>query len=123
MKLQTPFLLLVCAGLAAAQNTPRPRITGVPHIALYAADFEKSKAFYRDFLGFEEPYSLSNADGTPSLTFFKINERQYIELFPEAKPGADRLNHISIETNNAEAMRQYLASRGVAVPKTVGKGR
>jgi lactoylglutathione lyase len=57
------------------------------------------------------------------MTFFKINERQYIELFPESKPGSDRLNHISIETDNAEAMRRYLATRGVAVPKAVGKGR
>jgi lactoylglutathione lyase len=57
------------------------------------------------------------------MTFFKINERQYIELFPETKPQTDRLNHISIQTDDAEAMRKYLASRGVAVPGAVGKGR
>ena len=55
--------------------------------------------------------------------FFKINERQYIELFPEAKPQTDRLNHISIQTDDAEALRKYLASRGIAVPRVVGKGR
>ncbi len=116
-------IALAAAALLSAQQVPRPRITGVAHIAVYAADFEKSRAFYRDFLGFEEPYSLSNPDGTLSMAFFKINERQYIELFPEKTPKTDRLNHISIETDNAEAMRQYLASRGVAVPKQVGKGR
>jgi lactoylglutathione lyase len=115
--------LLAAASLAAAQDAARPPIPGVAHIALYAADFEKSRAFYRDFLGLEEPYSLSNADGTPSMTFFKINERQYIELFPETAAKTDRLNHISLETPNAEAMRVYLASRGVAVPARVAKGR
>jgi lactoylglutathione lyase len=115
--------ILLLPSLLAAQELARPRITGVAHIAVYAADFEKSRAFYRDFLGFEEPYSLAKPDGTPSMTFFKINERQYIELFPETAPNTDRLNHISIETDNAEAMRLYLASRGVAVPKTVPKGR
>jgi catechol 2,3-dioxygenase-like lactoylglutathione lyase family enzyme len=115
--------LLLLPPLLTAQDLARPRITGVAHIAVYAADFEKSRAFYRDFLGFEEPYSLAKPDGTPSMTFFKINERQYIELFPETAPHTDRLNHISIETDNAEAMRLYLASRGVAVPKTVPKGR
>jgi lactoylglutathione lyase len=115
--------LLLLPMLLPAQDVARPRITGVAHIAVYAADFEKSRTFYRDFLGFEEPYSLAKPDGTPSMTFFKINERQYIELFPETAPNTDRLNHISIETDNAEAMRQYLASRGVAVPKTVPKGR
>ncbi len=121
MKWTLVFLLPLAT--LVAQQTPRPRILGVAHIAVYAADYEKSRAFYRDFLGFEEPYSLSNANGTPSLTFFKINERQYIELFPEAAPGTDRLNHISIETDDAEAMRAYLKARGVAVPERVGKGR
>jgi catechol 2,3-dioxygenase-like lactoylglutathione lyase family enzyme len=120
MKLVCTLLLPI---LLTSQDVARPRITGVAHIAVYAADFEKSRAFYRDFLGFEEPYSLAKPDGTPSMTFFKINERQYIELFPETAPGTDRLNHISIETDNAEAMRLYLASRGVAVPNTVPKGR
>src|SRR5450631_4264387 len=115
--------LLAAAAFLSAQEVKRPRISGVAHIAIYAADYEKSRAFYRDFLGLEEPYSLAKPDGTPSMTFFKINERQYLELFPETAPGTDRLNHISIETDNAEAMRLYLASRGVAVPKQVGKGR
>jgi catechol 2,3-dioxygenase-like lactoylglutathione lyase family enzyme len=114
--------LLLAASLMA-QDAARPRIPGVAHIAIYAADYEKSRAFYRDFLGLEEPYSLAKPDGTPSMTFFKINERQYIELFPETAPHTDRLNHISIETDNAEAMRVYLASRGIAVPKQVSKGR
>jgi catechol 2,3-dioxygenase-like lactoylglutathione lyase family enzyme len=111
------------AAVCSAQDPPRPKILGVAHIAVFAADYEKSRAFYHDFLGFEEPYSLSKPDGTPSMTFFKINERQYIELFPETTPKSDRLNHISIQTDNAEAMRKYLASRGVTVPKVVGKGR
>jgi len=115
--------ILAVSALLPAQQLKRPRITGVAHIAIYAADYEKSRAFYRDFLGFEEPYSLPNPNGTPSMTFFKINERQYIELFPETAAKTDRLNHISIETDDAEGMRKYLASRGVAVPQTVGKGR
>jgi lactoylglutathione lyase len=108
---------------AATEQAARPKITGVAHIALYAKDFEASRAFYRDFLGFAEPYSLQNADGSPGMTFFKVNERQYIELFPEREPGTDRLNHIAIETDDAEGMRRYLAARGVKVPEKVGKGR
>src|SRR5882672_7546331 len=109
MKILSVLLLLSAASLRG-QDVPRPHIRGVAHIAVFAADYEKSRAFYRDFLGFAEPYSLSKPDGTPAMTFFKINERQYIELFPETAKGTDRLNHISIETDNAEAMRRYLAS-------------
>ena len=115
---------LVSALLVGAQEAPkRPRITGVAHIALYVHDIEASRAYYRNLLGYQEVFSLNNANGSLSLTFVKINDRQYVELFPETAPGTDRLNHISIEVDNAEAMRAYLASRGVAVPAKVGKGR
>jgi lactoylglutathione lyase len=116
-------LLLLSSCIALAGEPARPRILGVAHIALYAKDFEKSRAFYRDFLGFEEPYSLKNANGSMSMTFFKVNDRQYIELFPERESDSDRLNHISIQTDNAEAMRLYLASKGIKVPDKVPKGR
>lgn len=115
--------LLAVAPLLIAQEPKRPRILGVAHIALFVSDIEKSRAFYKDFLGFSEPFKLDKPDGSLSLTFIKVNDRQYIELFPGLEPSADRLNHISIQTDNAEAMRAYLGSRGVKVPATVGKGR
>lgn len=114
-------LLIASAALLPAQ--PRPRLTGVAHMALSVSDIAKSRAFYKDFLGFEEPFLLNNPDGSLSLTFIKVNDRQYVELFPGLKAAADRLLHISFETDNAEAMRAYLGSRGVSVPERVGKGR
>jgi catechol 2,3-dioxygenase-like lactoylglutathione lyase family enzyme len=116
-------LLLCTSTLMLAEAPARPRILGVAHISLFAHDYEKSRAFYRDFLGYEEPYSLKNPDGSPIMTFFKVNERQYIELSPEKEPGTDRLNHISIQTDDAEAMRLYLASKGFKVPDKTPKGR
>src|SRR5712692_8578218 len=107
---------LLCASLTAAQTPQRPRITGVAHIALYVQDVDKARWFYKDFLGFGEPFLLNNPDGSLSLTFIKVNDRQYVELFPGLKPEADRLNHISFYTDNAESMRAYLGSKGVKVP-------
>jgi catechol 2,3-dioxygenase-like lactoylglutathione lyase family enzyme len=124
--IRTFILVTGLTAAAVAQSDkapPRPRITGVAHIAFYAADFEKTRDFYRSFLGFAEPYTLTNPDGTPSVAFFKVNERQYIELFPEREPKSDRLNHISLETDNAEALRLYLAAKGVKVPDRVNKVR
>jgi catechol 2,3-dioxygenase-like lactoylglutathione lyase family enzyme len=111
------------AAVALAQTPPRPRVTGVSHIALYVHDIAKSREFYKDFLGFGEPFKLDNPDGSLSLTFIKVNDRQYVELFPEKEAGTDRLNHISIETDNAEAMRLYLKANGIKVPDTTPKGR
>ena len=94
--------------LLPAQTPKRPKILGVAHIALFVHDIEKSRAYYRDLLGYEEVFLLNLADGNLSLTFVKINDRQYIELFPEKEANTDRLNHISIEVDDAEAMRAYL---------------
>jgi catechol 2,3-dioxygenase-like lactoylglutathione lyase family enzyme len=121
-----PFALLIAviaATTVKAQSVTRPKIIGVAHISLFAHDFEASRAFYRDMLGFEEPYSLKNADGSTSMTFFKVNERQYIELAPEKNPAVARFNHFAIEVEDAEAMRLYLKSRGVVVPDHVPTGR
>jgi catechol 2,3-dioxygenase-like lactoylglutathione lyase family enzyme len=108
--------LLLSAAIVTAQTPPRPHILGVAHIAVFAHDYEKSRSFYGGFLGLEEPYSLKNKDGSASMTFFKINDHQYIELFPEREANSDRLNHISLETDDIEALRLYLASKGVKVP-------
>jgi len=126
--LKTPGLAFLSASLLfalqlSAQTPQRPHLLGLSHFAIYAHDYEKSRAFYGQFLGFEEPYSLQNPDGTPSMTFFKINDRQTIELFPERQAGSDRLNHISLQTDDIEALRLYLASKGVKVPNQAHKAR
>jgi len=130
MKLIPLILLCLTAPLSAGEmlappttGPARPPIVGLSHIALFCHDIDKSRAFYKDFLGFAEPYSLPNKDGTLHLTWIKINDRQTIELFPEKTPDSDRLYHIAIETPDATAMRDYLASRGVKVPDKVGKGK
>src|SRR3954466_13580280 len=116
---------LLCAALSttAADEPKRPHITGLSHIALYAHSLEKSRAFYKDFLGFAEPYSLTNSDGTLHLTRIKINDHQTVELFPEKEAGSDRLYHIAVETDDAVGMRDYLAAHGVTVPDKVGTGK
>lgn len=116
-------LSCLTVGAAARVEPPRPRLTGVAHMAVYVSDVERTRRFYRDWLGFEEPYDLKNADGSLSMTFFKVNEDQYIEIFPGLKPDQDRLNHIAFATDDASALRAYLAASGVRVPAGVSKGR
>ena len=117
------LLGLVLLAIAQAQPPARPRILGIAHVALRVSSVENSRAFYKEFLGFAEPFSLSNADGSLSLTFIKINDQQYLELFPGLEAGADRLHHLAFQTDDADGMRVYLAARGVKVPDRVPKGR
>lgn len=110
--------------LAHAADAPRPKILGVAHIAFYVSDLEKTRAFWTDFLGYRECFNLKRP-GTDDIrmAFIKINDLQYIELSTD-KPRADMmLSHISFATDNAEAMRVYLAGKDVKVPATVPKGQ
>lgn len=111
------------SALVSAQQPKRPPITGIAHYAVFVSDVDKARLFYKDLLGYGEPFDLKNPDGSLSLTFIKINDRQYVEIFPEKAPATDRLNHISLETTDAEAMRLYLASQGIPVPPQVNRNR
>jgi catechol 2,3-dioxygenase-like lactoylglutathione lyase family enzyme len=115
------FLALLLLGQAAAPQ--RPRILGLAHIAVYVGDLQRARGFYQGLLGFEEPFTLAKADGSVEMAFVKINDRQWIELVNQPSAGEGQLHHIALQTDSADTMRDYLASRGVAVPAAVEKGR
>ena len=115
---------LLLIGSVLAQAPPaRPKILGIAHLAVYVSDLDKAREFYRDLLGFEEPFTLPKPDGAVDIAFVKINDHQWIELFNRPATGEGQLNHIALYTDNADRMRDYLASRDVKVPDKVGKGR
>lgn len=101
----------------------RPKILGIAHMAFYASNLPRTLAYYKDFLGFAEPYDLKNDDGTVRIAFIKINDFQHLELFTEPPKGDGMLNHIAFYTDNAEQLRRYLISRGIQAPAGVSKGR
>lgn len=124
------FVLALLALTVAAQNQPpasspaRPPIIGVAHIGLETNDIAAAREFYGHGLGYQEPFSLDKPGGGLMLTYFKVNDHQYIEVFPDLKSETqDRLSHIAFETTDIRQLRDYLASRGVKVPDSVPKGR
>jgi catechol 2,3-dioxygenase-like lactoylglutathione lyase family enzyme len=123
MKYLLIALLIASQSTARADDVPRPHITGISHVALYVHDMDKTLAFYKEFLGFDQPYSLTNQDGTLRLTWIKINDRQSVEIFPEVETNSDRLYHVALETDDAVGMWHYLAAHGIKVPEKVGKGK
>ena len=101
-----PSLLLVtlAAALLAPAAPSRPRILGISHMAVRVGDETAARAFYEGFLG---------------LRGLAVNARQHVELVAGLAPDQDRLDHIALETDDAEAMRLYLASHGADVPASV----
>ncbi len=109
--------VLTLALSAGAFSQQRPPILGVAHIALRTNDLAAAREYYGKYLGFAEAFRISKPDGGIEAIYFKVNDRQYIEVFPDlASETEDRLSHIAFETTNAGQLRAYLASRGVTVP-------
>jgi lactoylglutathione lyase len=108
---------------SAQSQVERPPIVGVAHIGLKTKDLAASREFYGHYLGFLEPFTIDKPSGGLMLTYFKVNDHQYIEVFPELKSDTeDRLSHIALETTNIQQLRDYLASKGVKTPDTLKPG-
>jgi lactoylglutathione lyase len=83
-------------------------------------------AFWHDFLGFDEAYSLTKKDSKDiRIAFIKINDHQHVELFnePPTHP-PNMMSHVCFTVDDIEAMRTYLRSKGFDVkPGNGGKTR
>ena len=127
------YSTLLCAATLAAVAIPgfaqttaapqRPRIVGVAHIGLRTDNLDAARKFYGQHLGYEEAFQLDKPEGGLMLVYFKVNDHQYIEVFPGWKgPEQLVLSHIAFETDDAPRLRDYLASKGVKVPDALRKG-
>jgi lactoylglutathione lyase len=121
------FGLTAGAQTTTASDVARPRILGIAHMAIYVKDLAKTRRFYEEFLGFAEPFTLPQPDGSGvRIAFVKVNDRQYFEIFTEADRGEGQLSHISFYTDDADRLYRYLKSKGMAIvgdKGSVGKGQ
>lgn len=119
--------LLLSSSLFAQDSAPaQPKITGISHVGYFVSDLPKAVAFWHDFLGFEEAYTLTKKDSSDiRIAFIKINDRQHVELFNEPPTHSpNMMSHICFTVDDIEAMRAYLRSKGFDVkPGNGGKTR
>ncbi len=102
--------------MAQPAPAPRPSITGIAHITLYADDMAKSQSFYQSLLGWKMMPSRHPESGMR----YYANHQQYVELVEPPAPGRmDRLVSVGFATTDAESLRRYLGAHGIVVPKSV----
>ena len=112
MRFAFTAFLLGTALSGFASEPQRPRITGIAHVALRTRNMAAERTFYTQKLGWAAVASPEFADGVR----FYGDPRQSVEIHPENGPV---LEHVAFWTRDAEAMRVYLRSKGVAVPARV----
>src|ERR1700691_4044885 len=113
-------LVLVFVVVVSVSGQERPKITSISHLTVYSSDPAKTEHFYvRDLRGLkvtdpQNPLGVRN----------DFNAIQFVEVLPlpSGPPSVNRLDHVGYNTTNADGLRKYLESHGVAVPSTVTKG-
>jgi catechol 2,3-dioxygenase-like lactoylglutathione lyase family enzyme len=114
--------LFLVPALGMAQIPPPTTLAGIAHVAIRVSDLKRSHDFYQK-LGFEQAFVLSK-DGAITEAFFKVNDRQFIEIYPQ-QPGQELgFMHLCFESTDLEALnRAYLARSLTPTPvKRAGAG-
>jgi catechol 2,3-dioxygenase-like lactoylglutathione lyase family enzyme len=94
--------------LATAQF-PTATLAGIAHVAIRVSDLTRSRYFYQK-LGFEQAFTISK-DGKTSEAFFKVNDHQFIELYPQQDPSQSiGFMHLCFESTDLAGLNHaYLA--------------
>lgn len=104
---------------ASTATQPSPNLAGIAHIAVRVHDLDESVAYYKK-LGFVEAFALSR-NGAVYEAFFKINDRQYMELYPaNAKNPQTGFLHVCFEGADLQAAHDFYISEGLT-PNAVRK--
>jgi lactoylglutathione lyase len=116
------FVLLRGHAQTSVAAPDRPPIVGVAHIGLQVSDLKAADNFYGRVLGYAH-FSLDKPTGGLMLNYYKVNDHQYIEIYPTlTNPAADRMTHFAFETTDIRKLRDYLAANDVRVPSTIKPG-
>jgi lactoylglutathione lyase len=83
-------------------------VVGIGHYAIRVKDLDRSLDFYVGKLGFKRMFHLDR-DGRLWLLYLRINDTQFLEIFPEAVGDrappreANGLNHVCLEVSSIDS--------------------
>jgi catechol 2,3-dioxygenase-like lactoylglutathione lyase family enzyme len=116
MKIRSIVLAALACALSAVAHAQPPApdagIIGIAHIAFRVSDLDREIAFLGK-LGYEESFAITNAGKTMEV-FIKVNDRQFIELYPQSDP-AQPLGwmHVCYEAGDLNTLINYYVSIGL----------
>ncbi len=106
---------LVCAVAATSSAQPPPPgagIIGIANIAIRVSGLDREIAFLGK-LGYEQSFAMTSGSKTTEV-FVKINDRQFIELYPQSDPSQPLgFMHVCYEAGDLNALEKYYDSEGL----------
>jgi catechol 2,3-dioxygenase-like lactoylglutathione lyase family enzyme len=120
MKALICILAVATASAALAAVPPRPAITGISHIAVYAAMPAKSDHYYVHDLGAVKGADPENPEGVR----YYFSSTQFVEVLPlpAGRVSINRLDHVAFTTRDLQALRAYLVGSKVTVTQAIHRG-
>ncbi|MEH2045622.1 SMU1112c/YaeR family gloxylase I-like metalloprotein [Nostoc sp.] len=98
------------------------KTTGIHHVAIICSDYDRSKNFYVEVLGFSIIQETFRAARNSYKLDLQVTENTQIELFsfpnpPErpSKPESCGLRHLAFQVDDVEETVFYLKSKGLEV--------
>jgi catechol 2,3-dioxygenase-like lactoylglutathione lyase family enzyme len=117
MKKATCCALLALTATFAHAADNRPKITGIDHVAFYTTSAEANEHLYTIALGLQSVPPLE-----PGQTQRFMVGSQWVGYSPTPDAQAtNRMDHLAFRTDDCEALRLYLAAKGIKVPDSVSK--
>lgn len=97
------------------------QLNKIHHIAIICSNYEISKRFYTEILGFKIVSEVFRKERDSYKLDLSLNDTYCIELFsfpnpPQrvSQPEACGLRHLAFEVNDIEQTRNYLLSKNIA---------
>jgi catechol 2,3-dioxygenase-like lactoylglutathione lyase family enzyme len=110
--LPASFAWAACLPIYAQAPLQATEPAAIAHVAVQVSDLAKSREFY-ERLGYEEAFALDQG-GAPTEAFLKVNDRQFIELYPQRNPSQTvGFLHVCFESEDLEKLNQFYLSRGL----------
>lgn len=98
------------------------QVTGIHHVAIICSNYDRSKKFYVEILGFPIIQETFRAARNSYKVDLKVNDAVQIELFsfPEPPPRASRpeacgLRHLAFAVDDLDRVVLELTSQGIEV--------
>src|SRR4051795_2605638 len=111
------FISTILSTVSFAQSAPRPRITGIDHVAFYTTNPDGVKKLYSDILGLTAAAPIESGETTRYMS-----GKQWVGYSPAPDPKAtDRMDHLAFTTDNIVALRRYLVAKGIKPGKIEGR--
>jgi catechol 2,3-dioxygenase-like lactoylglutathione lyase family enzyme len=119
---QTLGLLVIAVGSAFGADLD---FLGLHHAAYLVSDLPAAERFYSGHLGYPVIDRYRDASGQIRSAWIKINDTQFLELFPRLRPNQDeRFAHYAIAVAAVEPARQALHAKGLECSEiTTGRDR